>query len=522
MLLHPAGSDRIAALERPVAFPLRRKLGLLSVGLVALLAAVCGVGIHQLVAIRKDAKRLLEESRELALANDLDAHFESIGILMQLVDSAGESDMTRDYLVMQIEDVREILRAMDAGPAGAQDPSRAQHQAEELAMTGALDRRLAALEQRLINRTGDIPDEDHAAVGAMRAQGTALEEEALEEAELAERDLAHRSRSAVKVMLGTVAVAGLGLLATLAFVLRTVVRPLRLLKLRADAVGQGDLAPRTDATGAGGDEIADLARAFEEMAHKVAAARVALEHRVATKERELARAARYADLGVLSAGVAHEINNPLATIATCAEGLLRRIERNGLEPGQAAEYFRTIVSEAYRARDITQRLLTLARPDPAPVERVELTGLLAELARVTKHQLERRGITLEIDAPAPLAVRGSSGELLQALVNLVLNARDASPTGRPVRITAARQDATAVLDVDDEGAGVPPELVERIFEPFFTTKPPGEGTGLGLSLVASIVEGHGGSVSVMRSPRGGARFRVRIPLDVAPPAEEIA
>jgi signal transduction histidine kinase len=248
------------------------------------------------------------------------------------------------------------------------------------------------------------------------------------------------------------------------------------------------------------------------MAGKLASARTALEHRVATKERELARAARYADLGVLSAGVAHEINNPLATIATCAEGLLRRIERNGLEPGQAAEYFRTIVSEAYRARDITQRLLTLARAEPGPVTTVDLTVLLEELVRVTKHQLERRGIVLAIDASEPLEVRGNSGELLQALVNLVLNARDASPADRPVRITATRAGTTGVLDVDDAGAGVPPALVERIFEPFFTTKPPGEGTGLGLSLVASIVEGHGGSVVVMRSPQGGARFRVRIPL----------
>jgi signal transduction histidine kinase len=376
----------------------------------------------------------------------------------------------------------------------------------------ALDARLAVLEQRLIVESGDITDAEHAGIAAMRAQGKALEEEALDEAEHAERDLAQRSRSAVRTMLGAVAVAGLGLLATLGFVLRTVVRPLRQLERRAVAVGKGDLAPRPDAALARDDEIGELARAFEDMAGKLASARTALEHRVATKERELARAARYADLGVLSAGVAHEINNPLATIATCAEGLLRRIERNGLEPGQAAEYFRTIVSEAYRARDITQRLLTLARAEPGPVTTVDLTVLLEELGRVTKHQLERRGIVLAIDASEPLEVRGNSGELLQALVNLVLNARDASPADRPVRITATRAGTTGVLDVDDAGAGVPPALVERIFEPVFTTKPPGEGTGLGLSLVASIVEGHGGSVVVMRSPQGGARFRVRIPL----------
>jgi signal transduction histidine kinase len=214
--------------------------------------------------------------------------------------------------------------------------------------------------------------------------------------------------------------------------------------------------------------------------------------------------------------VAHEINNPLATIATCAEGMQRRLERGALERAEEMEYFRTIASEAYRARDITQRLLALARPEASPASRVELLALLQELKRVTRHQLEHRNVRLELDAPADLAVRGNSGELLQALVNLVLNARDASPPGKSVRIVASSAGSTAVIDVDDEGPGVPAEHLERIFEPFFTTKPPGEGTGLGLSLVAAIVEGHGGSIVVTRSPSGGARFRVRIPLDTSP------
>jgi signal transduction histidine kinase len=149
---------------------------------------------------------------------------------------------------------------------------------------------------------------------------------------------------------------------------------------------------------------------------------------------------------------------------------------------------------------------------------VVVLTLLQELTRVTKHQLERRGVSLAIEAPGDLAVRGNSGELLQALVNLVVNARDASPPRSTVRVTATRAGDSAVIDVDDQGSGVPPELVERIFEPFFTTKPPGEGTGLGLPLVASIVENHLGSVVVTRSPAGGARFRLRIPLDPPPSA----
>jgi signal transduction histidine kinase len=502
-------------LERPVSFPLRRKLGLFALGLLLILASVCAVGVHQFVGLRTDGRRLLEESRELALANDLDAHFESIGLLLELLQGHGDAPELRRFLQVQIRDVRAILREMNDPPG--EDPSRRRHQAEELVLTRSLDQRLGLLDERLEARDAEELPLDAAGVEELRTTGARLEEEAREEAERAENDLHERTRGAVRAMLTTVGLASLGLLAMLLLVLRQVVRPLRALERSAVALGRGEFRPGPPVRG--NDEIGALAGAFEDMAAKVAATHSELEDRVAARTRELVRAARYADLGVLAAGVAHEINNPLATIATCAEGMRRRLERGTLDRREESEYFGTIVSEAYRARDITQRLLALARPESAPAERVVLLTLLQELLRVTRHQLERRDVRLEIEAPPDLAVRGNSGELLQALVNLALNARDAGPAGKSVRITASRHGASAVIDVDDEGRGVPVELVERIFEPFFTTKPPGEGTGLGLSLVAAVVEGHGGSIVVMRSPAGGARFRVRIPLD--PPAGEV-
>lgn len=293
---------------------------------------------------------------------------------------------------------------------------------------------------------------------------------------VAVHQLAALPTDAMRAMLIVVGLATLGFAALLLWVLRTVVRPLH---------------------------------ALEEMA---AARPDALEEPV-SKARELVRAARYADLGVLAASVAREINNPLANIAACAEGMQRRLEHGPLERTEDTEYSRTIASEAYRARDITQRLLALARPHPLPVSRVVLRTLLQELQRVTRLQLERRNVRLEIEAPEGLAVHGNSAELLQALANLVLNARDASPAGKSVRLTASRHGSSAVIDIDDEGPGVSSELVERIFEPFFSTKALGEGTGLGLSLVAAIVESHGGSIAITRSPADGARFRLRIPLD---------
>ena len=136
---------RSRSLDRRVPFSLSRKLGLLFVGLLLLLSSVCGVVIHQLVAMRADARRLLEESRELALTNDLDAHFESIGVLLRLVEFDG-APMVREQLLIQIHDVRAILNEMNAGPEHGGDPSRVEHQAEELELTRALEQRLSALE----------------------------------------------------------------------------------------------------------------------------------------------------------------------------------------------------------------------------------------------------------------------------------------------------------------------------------------------------------------------------------------
>jgi signal transduction histidine kinase len=312
-------------------------------------------------------------------------------------------------------------------------------------------------------------------------------------------------------MLATVGAAVLVLCGLLWLVRRMVVGPLRVLRDRAEQVGAGR-TPIPQVPLRSRDEIGALARSFEEMARRVASNEQELRERVEARTRELVRAARYADIGVLAAGVAHEINNPLASIASCAEGLERRLRKREVALAEQCEDLQTIASEAYRARSITARLLALARPERSPDARVELDRVAREVEAMTRYQFEERAVRLTLDLPSTgTAVVGDHGDLLQMTVNLVLNARDASPRGAEVQLRVrAAAGAEVELIVDDAGDGVPAADVDRIFDPFFTTKEVGQGTGLGLALVAAVVEAHRGRIRVGRSPAGGARFEVAL------------
>jgi two-component system NtrC family sensor kinase len=260
------------------------------------------------------------------------------------------------------------------------------------------------------------------------------------------------------------------------------------------------------------DELGDLAATFRTMAARLREARDQLEARVEQRSREVLRSAKLAQLGTLAAGIAHEINNPLASIVAGTEGLLRELERGPADAATTREYLQLLHREALRARDITVRLLRFARQDPARREAVALGAELREVGALFAHQLQDAQVRLVVDGtdPGPM-ILGDPAEWRQVLFNLLRNALDASPRGGTIRATAGVADGVAVLEVADEGAGVPAELQDRIFEPFFTTKEPGKGTGLGLAIVHRIVEAHGGRIRVVPGGRG-ARFAVTVPL----------
>jgi two-component system NtrC family sensor kinase len=232
--------------------------------------------------------------------------------------------------------------------------------------------------------------------------------------------------------------------------------------------------------------------------------------------RAVARAEKLAAIGRLAAGVVHEINNPLATISACAEALESRVNDGEFKesPGidDLREYLGLIRSEAFRCKMITNGLLDFSRTRATEHALVNLGDVIASAARLLSHQQRSDNVKFEIRSPADLPhVSGDAGQLQQAVIALATNAIDAMPDGGVLRIEGYTSGATVLVEVSDNGIGIPQENITRIFEPFFTTKEIGKGTGLGLAVCYGILTEHGGSLDVQSTPGSGTTFTISLP-----------
>lgn len=278
-------------------------------------------------------------------------------------------------------------------------------------------------------------------------------------------------------------------------------------------VGAGERSHRT-APG-GPREVAALGLALNRMLDSIDAAEAELDrrHRVqADLERRLRHAETMASLGRLAGGVAHELGTPLGIVDGKAQRLLRRADC----PTELAESLQDIRTQVRRMECIVRQLLDFGRGGSERRRSLSAARLGELAAEAVQEPFQAAGVRLELagDDPSPW-VSADPMRLNQALANLLQNAAQASPGGR-VRLSWRAGGRWVELRVEDDGPGVDPALAERIFEPFFTTKPVGRGSGLGLAIVHSVAGEHGGTVTVGRSPLGGAAFTLRLPRTTEP------
>lgn len=249
-------------------------------------------------------------------------------------------------------------------------------------------------------------------------------------------------------------------------------------------------------------------------AHQQAALRLEESYRILSTqadqifeiEEQLRRADRLSTLGELSAGLAHEIRNPLGSIRGTAE-----ILKDGVAPDDPRhEFAEILVKEVDRLNRVLEDFLRFARQAPMERGRFDLNAIVREVLDLTRRQAERSQVTVIVRQEELPSLDGDGGQIRQALLNLVLNALQAMPAGGQLTVSTRRSGTLAEVAIADTGPGIPVGEETRIFKTFVTTRP--DGTGLGLPISQRIITSHGGQITVASTPGEGATFTVALPL----------
>ena len=299
---------------------------------------------------------------------------------------------------------------------------------------------------------------------------------------------------------------------------RWIFQPLRILIEGSRCVAAGDFDYRIHLSSE--DEMAELAEAMNDMTQRFQDIRDDLDRQVCERTRQVVRSERLAGVGFLAAGVAHEINNPLASIAMCAESLESRLLEealDGREPDPLMQkYLQMIQNEAFRCKGITEKLLDFSRVGPSKRQTTVLREVVAGVIEMVGHIGKYQHKKIEFKSAEGILASVNSQEIKQVVLNLLTNALDCVEDGDGVvRVELSRNGGMAELTFTDNGCGMSEDVLEHVFEPFFTRRAVGQGTGLGLSITHRIISDHGGEIEAhSEGPGRGATFRVRLPLVV--------
>ena len=290
---------------------------------------------------------------------------------------------------------------------------------------------------------------------------------------------------------------------------RRIARPVKKLSHAALKIGQGDFGVHVDVRG--NDEMGELARSFNRMAAELHRRDEALKQAQAA----LVQSEKMAAFGQLSAGIAHEVKNPLAGILGYAQLSMRKLDKDS----PVYRHLSLIEKETKRCKTIIDNLMKFARQEAVEMQASDLNQTVEEACVIVDHQLGLHHVRLHKELGADLPpFMGNANQIEQVLVNLMINAGQAmEEKGGTVTLTTRLADTrTLEIRVSDTGPGIPEEIKAKLFEPFFTTKPAGKGTGLGLAVSYGIVRDHHGDIGVEDAEGHGACFVVTLPMALRP------
>jgi len=529
--MDPGPYDKEVVMPR---WPIRAKLiaGLILV--VGMMLTLMGGSIFGLHAFHTSNLTLMDQLRELGASKDL------MQYVLRLEAPRDDNAKDRRLLAGRVRDARKALKRFhDELKKNATRGSRADDGLDELRLAFLIDHDLTSILAELepgIRVRAEFPGtplyvRKHpetapggVGVPALVARIARLDRRVGELPDKLHRDFlvvldsSKRHYMYSRVIVWTSAVAVLGMLCGLAVLLhRWVLYPVRLLQRGVRRVARGSFDYSIELHT--GDEMQALAEAFNDMTARLSVTYADLERQVHERSRQLVRSERLAGVGFLAAGVAHEINNPLASIAFCAEAMEGRIkalaaaaEGSG-DAKVVGDYLRMIQEEAFRCKRITEKLLDFSRCNDIQRERVDLAGLIQEVVEMIRHLGKYRAKHVAF-APREAVVAHVDGqEIKQVVLNLVVNALDCMEPGGTLRIDLRHAEGMAEMAFADDGCGMAPDVLENIFEPFFTRKRVGKGTGLGLSITHRIITQHQGEIAATSPGEGhGSTFTVRLPV----------
>ena len=435
----------------------------------------------------------------------------------------------------QLDSFRQRLEASDSDELLLSDRT------EEISITRQMEEMLSKIESRqhqIMHEQGEFHS-----VQQMQEQLVALSNLAHDlPTQLAVKmgkfreEVRDRYRTWIVLTWSSAMLAGIMLVGLIAYARRAVIRPFKELLAGARRVAAGDFTGQIGTSNK--DELSELAHAINLGTASFLNIQKDLNEQVRERSREVIRNEQLASVGFLAAGVAHEINNPLASIAWSAEALESRLHRilhgqadstapanpaHGIDVDTLRTYLKRIQDEAFRCKGITERLLDFSRlGNEERRQHVDLTEIIEDVVDMVRHlgQSRSKQILFQSD-DIPKLAWASGQEMKQVVLNLLTNALesiDPAKTDGRVQISVCQRKDHIVFAIEDNGAGMNEETVQHIFEPFYTRRRDGRGTGLGLPITSRIIADHGGRISVKSLGIGvGSRFEVSIPCQ---PSEE--